>query len=308
MHSRATALALLVAAAPVWAQAEQLAAGQEWNGRYRCAQGDTPLIVQIREVSTEEAETRSDRGVRIRAAFFFGGRGKPNGGFYLNGHYVPQTGEVELVPERWIQRPTGYTAVGMTGRISDDGNSFTGRIDGPFCSDFSLTRAPSAKTARAPQDLERVQSDAMRGPEYVPDIARMTESEKKEYFDSVLAMDNESWDKLPNSTRCGHVKNTRLNAHHVMEQGEQSLAAYRRRLNQDPGVSSADKERVGQIVASLLTVDNKERIEAIKRELHQFGPPVEDHGLLMLSARIKIVGGAQAVASAQAALSKLKCP
>lgn len=146
---------------PVFAQSP-FAPGQEWVGRYRCLQGDTPLTVQIMEVSKESGGT-TDGAYRIRGVFGFG-RGRQNGGYYVLGRYSPQTGKAAFVPSGWIQRPPGYVAVGMTGSVEANGTAFSGRIDSPVCGDFTLARKGANAPARSASNAASVSTQQTDSP------------------------------------------------------------------------------------------------------------------------------------------------
>lgn len=103
-----------------------------WVGDYDCAQGRTDLTVRVIDV----------RGKLVRAVFDFHHRPTDAAGQYvLAGTFDEQTGQVDLEPGPWIVHPDGYEAVGMKGRVSQDGRRFHGRIMHPSCGAFRVHAA-----------------------------------------------------------------------------------------------------------------------------------------------------------------------
>ena len=109
-----------------------------WVGLYECGQGSTALELIIRP--------RAPLGVE--ALFHFtadpSNPGVPEGCYAMTGLRPSNGGEVKLTARGWILRPPGYVAVDLAGRLSPDGVGFTGQVDGPGCTGFSLRRAAEA--------------------------------------------------------------------------------------------------------------------------------------------------------------------
>ena len=62
--------------------------------------------------------------------------------FSLEGRYEPSS-ETRLTPKAWVSTPPpGYSMVGMAGEFDTSGG-FNGRIQGPGCSTFSLSKDPA---------------------------------------------------------------------------------------------------------------------------------------------------------------------
>ncbi len=116
----------LVVAAPE--PALPLRPGDEWVGTYTCAQGDTDLALHV--------GAARDGAVDVVFEFSHAPSGA-SGAFRMRGSVGPN-GEIVLAPGPWIRRPPGYVTVGMRGQVR--GATFTGRIDGPGCTDFALQR------------------------------------------------------------------------------------------------------------------------------------------------------------------------
>lgn len=103
-------------------------AGENWMGRYQCAQGPTDLDLRIDAVT----------GNTIDATFIFAhGPSGAAGSYKMRGSLMPD-GSLTLVPGAWVARPANYGSVGMTGVVR--GANYSGRIDNPSCTTFNLTR------------------------------------------------------------------------------------------------------------------------------------------------------------------------
>jgi hypothetical protein len=103
-------------------------AGEQWIGRYVCAQGSTDLDLHIDRVA----------GDSIEATFEFSHGPSGAGGAYRMRGTITPSGQVTLVPGPWIERPSGYVSVGMHGDVQ--GARFFGRMDHASCSTFDLRR------------------------------------------------------------------------------------------------------------------------------------------------------------------------
>lgn len=102
--------------------------GEDWFGRYVCAQGETDLDLRIENVTADSVE----------ATFIFAhGPSGAAGSYRMRGTISP-SGRMRLVPSAWIQRPPNYVMVGMSGELR--GDTFSGRIDDPSCSEFVVRR------------------------------------------------------------------------------------------------------------------------------------------------------------------------
>jgi hypothetical protein len=111
------------------ASASPFAAGQTWSGTYICAQGSTSLILHIVAVSPG----------RIDAIFDFNYLPKHvHGSNKASGRFDPTTREFDLLPGTWIDQPRNYVTVTMRGRVTEDGRTYAGRIEGPSCTTFSV--------------------------------------------------------------------------------------------------------------------------------------------------------------------------
>ena len=106
-----------------------------WTGTYDCLQGETGLTL-----------TMDHRGKRrkVNAIFSFypipSNPSIPTGSFNMTGNYNRQSKTLTLIAGKWISQPSGYSTINMSGKISDDYQSFTGSIIFSGCGSFELTK------------------------------------------------------------------------------------------------------------------------------------------------------------------------
>ncbi|MEU6646258.1 hypothetical protein ABZ863_27445 [Saccharomonospora sp. NPDC046836] len=102
-----------------------------WRGSYTCAQGATGLELEISEPD----------GDTVPAIFRFfpvdGGAPTPSGSFSTRGSEA--NGQFVFRQEAWIEQPEGYVMVDL-GVASVENSTMTGRVGGPSCGDFSVTK------------------------------------------------------------------------------------------------------------------------------------------------------------------------
>lgn len=113
--------------APARLATNPFATGQQWVGTYRCAQGETDLVLRVVRVD----------GPRVDAVFEFEHVDSGAVGSYEVHGMLEGTGQISLSPGAWRSHPAGYESVGMTGHV--DGEHFGGRIDHASCGEFSVT-------------------------------------------------------------------------------------------------------------------------------------------------------------------------
>ena len=103
-----------------------------WNGTYTCSQGLTGMRLTI----------SGSGGDAVKATVEFypvaSNPGVPSGSYALTGNYSASSGLV-LIPDHWINEPSGYEMVGFSGP-PPDGNSMHGTIQSTGCTTFSVTR------------------------------------------------------------------------------------------------------------------------------------------------------------------------
>ncbi len=106
-----------------------------FEGGYECAQGTTWLRL----------ETKAKPNGTMTATFTFGSAAQsgktinvlPEGKFALSGRWTGN--HFQLEPAKWINRPEGFTMVGLTGDVDGTG-ALTGDVNFPGCSVFSVRR------------------------------------------------------------------------------------------------------------------------------------------------------------------------
>lgn len=104
--------------------------GRRWEGHYFCGQGKTNLVLEITDVS----------GNNVEAIFHFNhSPSRAKGSFVLKGKYDPSNNGIAFAPHNWIERPSGYSTVGMKGNILENPKRYEGNIIYPNCGSFSLT-------------------------------------------------------------------------------------------------------------------------------------------------------------------------
>ena len=102
--------------------------GEQWVGTYTCSQGQTDAVLHMNHTGPST----------IAGVFeFTHAPTKTHGSFNMTGT-IDGNGLVQLTPGAWIDQPPKYVSVGLHGTVQ--GDSFTGRIDSPSCSTFSLRR------------------------------------------------------------------------------------------------------------------------------------------------------------------------
>ncbi|MFF5991517.1 hypothetical protein [Prauserella flavalba] len=103
-----------------------------WRGSYFCSQGETGLELKV---SPPEGDT-------VPAVFSFfpveGGPQTPSGSFKVKG--VEENGQFVFRQDAWIEQPDGFVMVDL-GVASVENGTMTGRVGGPGCDAFSVTKA-----------------------------------------------------------------------------------------------------------------------------------------------------------------------
>lgn len=105
-----------------------IAKGQVFEGSYKCGSSRTNLTIEITSVVAAQVESIFEFKYK-----------RTRGRFSLVGSYDSSTGKLVLKPNKWIDRPSGYSMVGMTGLLSGDGTVYEGRIDYRGCGAFKVT-------------------------------------------------------------------------------------------------------------------------------------------------------------------------
>jgi hypothetical protein len=105
-------------------------------------------IVEVEKVVIKEVKVPTPKPVEkiihsVAAEFhFYSVQGQQFEGKYLmEGIYNKNTGNINLGSVKWINKPAGDIGmVPLSGKISDDQSSFTGRVEFAGCQKFSLKR------------------------------------------------------------------------------------------------------------------------------------------------------------------------
>lgn len=115
------------------------AKNQIWKGTYTCAQGETSLTLRIKNTDKKPHKTDLGDAYSIDAVFDFDLNNRTAAGaFYLSGNYYPESNVATFDPGKWIRQPSGYSTVGMDGKVSNDGQSYEGKILFQGCKSFQL--------------------------------------------------------------------------------------------------------------------------------------------------------------------------
>lgn len=120
-------LCTLLLLAPARASASPLAG--DWHGSYSCDRvRDAPFRLEL----------GTDKG-RLSGTFHFTTPDGP-GAYTLLGRSADEQA-FTLVPGTWLTRPAGYSALGLTGRLSDNGRQIAGSLQGcGLANEFIATR------------------------------------------------------------------------------------------------------------------------------------------------------------------------
>lgn len=131
--------ALLV---PDWVWAQETLGGV-WAGRYSCVGANDGRL-------TIELADQADGMVDGTLTFEIQGE---SGSYHIAGRVLPD-GTFTLVPREWIERPTGFTALGAEGRLNPNGRQIEGTLNPCGMGRFSASRElpPTAKVAMAPPE------------------------------------------------------------------------------------------------------------------------------------------------------------
>ncbi len=102
--------------------------GQVWIGGYLgCPQGATDLTLRVESVSAMEVSAIFEFSYVPDDVF---------GQYYVRGAYEAATRSIRLDPVSWIVEPVDYVMVGMNGRVTGDGEFYSGQITAGDCRNF----------------------------------------------------------------------------------------------------------------------------------------------------------------------------
>lgn len=110
-------------------EANPFAAGQTWTGTYVCGQGLTNLVLHVAKA-----------GANVDGTAEFTTKTSTKGVFKVTGPYSPPTRHLHLEGTEWVVRPSNFVTVNFDGHVSPDGKTFSGNVQGPGCTTFSVKR------------------------------------------------------------------------------------------------------------------------------------------------------------------------
>ena len=110
-------------------EANPFAAGQTWTGTYVCGQGLTNLVLHVARA-----------GANVDGTAEFTTKTNIKGVFKVAGPYSPPTRHLHLEGTEWVVRPGNFVTVNFDGHVSADGKTFSGNVQGPGCTTFSVKR------------------------------------------------------------------------------------------------------------------------------------------------------------------------
>jgi hypothetical protein len=176
---------------PQIGQQSQSSIVAEYHGHFTCTQGITNLTIQF---------LKPTPGSVAVAIFKFGpSNSNPNvpfGAFFLQGGVNFRDGRLELQPLSWLSQPQRYVMVGLSGTSSDEGKTFKGKVLGPNCTEFSITRTSTALSS-PPNVSAKNQDQAVGQTSAQPaqpntqlretSINKLLEQDSKSSFESFIA-------------------------------------------------------------------------------------------------------------------------
>ena len=120
-------------------------------------------LIQQKEVSPVKVEVETPKQVvakkptpvkpeqkvfTINATFnFYGTNSNPNlpsGKYLMQGRYEKESGKLQLGGVAWLERPTNYDMVPLSGSLNRTEDTFLGRIEAVGCKKFTLSRKVKA--------------------------------------------------------------------------------------------------------------------------------------------------------------------
>jgi hypothetical protein len=132
-------IAACLATAAILSPAATLAADDaaalvgRWHGSYSCNQGRTGLQLLI---------TKAD-GLAFEGEFAFHALPEnpdvPTGRFAVQGALDIASDRVTIDGLRWLEQPSGYQMVNLSGTLSADGRTIAGTVEFTGCGDFRVT-------------------------------------------------------------------------------------------------------------------------------------------------------------------------
>lgn len=104
----------------------------------------TPKVEKVEKVEVTPTVVATPTYYSIQAKFNFyatqSNPSVPNGIYLMQGSYDMKTGKLQLGGVSWLQRPTNYDMVPLSGEINTNLETFVGRIEFQGCKQFTLQR------------------------------------------------------------------------------------------------------------------------------------------------------------------------
>jgi hypothetical protein len=100
-------------------------AGDTWVGTYFC-KGNHDMTLKV------------GHGAPDVAAVFGFQFGTNTGSFNMKGKYEAAARHLRLTAGSWVKKPAGFVTVNLDGKVTPDGHIYTGTVQGPGCSTFTL--------------------------------------------------------------------------------------------------------------------------------------------------------------------------
>ena len=105
-----------------------------WHGEYVCAQGLTRLTLDI------DAEDPFNIDAIFRFREHEDNPGVPSGSFAMEGSFDAATGALDLDATDWINQPTNFLTVDLSGLLSSREERISGEVSNAACSTFSVVK------------------------------------------------------------------------------------------------------------------------------------------------------------------------
>ncbi len=102
----------------------------------------TPVVQATPEVRPTVVSTPTYYSLQAKFNFYAtpSNPGLPTGTYLMQGSYDMKTGRLQLGGVSWLERPTNYDMVPLSGEINPNLETFVGRIEFQGCKKFTLSR------------------------------------------------------------------------------------------------------------------------------------------------------------------------
>ena len=143
---------VLIFLVPIASALAQNGVAGRWEGSYECGgAGKASMTLEV-----------SEGGPLLEGVFSFEVQGR-RGSYKVAGRLQP-SGQFAFVPRGWIDRPTGFTALGIEGMLNQNGRSIEGRLSPCMMSTFRAARVlPATETLPEAQAAQPLSGGQMAG-------------------------------------------------------------------------------------------------------------------------------------------------